>query len=176
MDISGWNYNFEHLPYWDQRKIDPYAYDALYENKQLDIAVLIYSICEIRMCYYVGFLAIFKNKQKPELIMNITGWTFKDSPIVFSADGKFAFIHFDWWSDGWPILIFDFINYTFSYFYANTEGLNFTINELKKNEFSVVHSIVGLSETSSEVKIELEKLEWMHFRDIDSFSANLRKR
>jgi len=156
MEIKGWKYDFESLPSWGDRyfALD----DVLYENAQQDIAVLLYSICEVRMCYYVGNLAILKNKQKPELILNAKVKAFTNTKIMFSEGGSLAFVQSSHWSEGWPIFIFNFSNRTFSCVDRVSKNMNFTIRELEENVFLI-----------DEARIEINQLEWLDFEEVDAF-------
>ena len=48
-----------------------HVYDEYFEIPQSDTLCCIYSIAEVSMCNYLGFLAILKNKEKPLLQVKI---------------------------------------------------------------------------------------------------------
>jgi hypothetical protein len=149
--------NFESLPYWKNREKIPYVYDLLFENKQIDIAFLSYSIAEVTMCYYVGFLAIFKNKEKPELLLNATKGSFSNEKVVFSTDNKFVFVKSAVYTKkGCPIFIFDLLNKNFACLKI--------IQNINNNTMEKIN----------ETKIEIDNLKWMPFEQFDSFSLKLR--
>ncbi|MDR1196291.1 MAG: hypothetical protein LBL00_07445 [Endomicrobium sp.] len=157
MNINGWDYNFKSLPYWDNREKFPYVYDLLFENEQADIAFLIYSITEVTMCYYVGFLAIFKNKEKPELLLNATKGGFLNEKVIFSIENRFAFVKSAIYiKKGWPIFIFDLLNRQFACLKIIPNSKNDLMGRI------------------NETKIEIDKLKWMPFERLDSFCSELR--
>ena len=67
MKTTDWEYDFASLPRWDNRERIPYVYDEYYALPQSDTLCCLYSICEASMLNYLGFLAILKNKENPEL-------------------------------------------------------------------------------------------------------------
>ena len=89
---SDWSFDFSSLPHWDNRESFPFVYDTYYEIPQSDALCCIYSIAEVTMCNYLGFLAILKNKEEPTLYFNVTdGMNFCDNVSV-SEDGRFLFL------------------------------------------------------------------------------------
>ena len=92
MRTTDWNYDFSALPRWDNRERIPYIYDEYFEIPQSDTLCCLYSICEVGMLNYQGFLAILKNKADPKLVLNLTeGFNFC---VNFSAsdDGNLLFL------------------------------------------------------------------------------------
>lgn len=183
MNINDWNYDFESLPYWDLRNKKLYTSDdKIYENSQLDTAFLIYSISEYRMGWYAGFLAILKNKMKPELILRCESCFFSNSEIIFSKDGNLAFVKGGFWADGWPIFIFDLKIQKFAYYTAITEICGFTVTEDEFANFVIVADKWAMEqETSGLLKklngtiIKIKSLKWKPFKNIDSFCTQLWK-
>ena len=76
MRTTDWNFNFSSLPRWDNRERLHYVYDEFYEIPEKDMLVCIYSVAEVSMMNYQGFLAILRNKEKPELVLNIADFSF----------------------------------------------------------------------------------------------------
>ena len=68
---NDWNFDFSSLPRWDVRDRIPFVYDRFYPLSECDALCCIYSIAEVRMGCYQGFLAILKNKEKPELYVHL---------------------------------------------------------------------------------------------------------
>lgn len=61
MKTTGWKYDFTSLPHWENREKDPLIYDEFFEIPQSDILCCLYSITEVSMLNYQGFLAILRN-------------------------------------------------------------------------------------------------------------------
>lgn len=120
MKTTDWKYDFASLPRWDNRERFPCVYDEYYEISQSDTLCCLYSICEVGMLNYLGFLAILKNKEKPELVLNLTEeFTFCVNFSV-SQDGTLIFLQpniYDRTTNRCfrPVLILDIRNKRFSY-------------------------------------------------------------
>lgn len=71
MNTTDWKYDFASLPRWDTREKFPFVDDEFFELPQSNTLCCLYSIVEASMLNYVGFLAILKNKDNPELILNL---------------------------------------------------------------------------------------------------------
>ncbi len=188
MMFHGWEYDFTSLPHWDIRNEYHFAYDSLYENPSSDTAVLLYSIVECRMLCYAGFLAIVRNKKKPELMLRVEEITFWDSRVVFSADGALVFAKpYLWISAGrrlsvWLVFIFDVSTERFACFRILANDIDFTVKERERNVFIIVadeqhmkQDASGLPGKLNGTKIELDALEWMPWSEINSFCVRLMK-
>ncbi len=91
MNIAGWEYDFESLPRWENREVMKDCKDYLTESGDESRACLIYSVTEVSMMYYLGFCAIFQNKENPELLLHIPYVNFEPY-AKFSKDGKLLFL------------------------------------------------------------------------------------
>ena len=93
MILEGWKYDFKTLKHWENRSSIPYTYDLLFENYKQSYACLIYSIAEVGMCRYSGFMAILKNKCNPIKILEITNYNFcgYKNCYKFNCDGNLLF-------------------------------------------------------------------------------------
>ena len=69
MNIDGWEYDFPKLKYWYIRENMPYVTDTLFESPNGKVACLLYSIAEVRALDYRGFMALFTDKNEPELLL-----------------------------------------------------------------------------------------------------------
>ena len=78
-ETTDWKFDFSTLPHWEDRYSMPYIYDKFLDIPQSNTLCCIYSIAEVTMCNYVGFLAIIKNKEKPSIFLNIKD--FQLSPL-----------------------------------------------------------------------------------------------
>ena len=120
---TDWKYDFSSLPHWDKHNL-AYTYDNFNELKKTDTLCCLYSIVEARMMYYIGHLAILKNKQNPELYFNITNIYFK--PYVFyNKNENLLFLLADIYKNDnktdtkkfmVPIIIIDITKGVFSYY------------------------------------------------------------
>lgn len=178
---SDWNYDFTSLPHWDVRDKIPYVYDLLFENGPMDLAFLIYSIVEYRMCSYAGYLAILQNKKKPELMFWTEKPVFSNAEVMFSRDGQLAFAQSAFWNDGgWPIYVFDLPNRRFARFKTITKNICYTVKEIEPNEFVIVADEWQmrndeLLQKINGTKIEIKALKWRPLGNIDSFWARFEK-
>ena len=180
MNINGWEYPYDSLLHWDRRKriFNYYGYDCLYENESLNMAILLHSIVEESMCYSAGFLAIFKNKKYPELVLQ-TKYSFYEKDIIFSADGRYAFAIPGKYTKG--IFVFDLLMDSFAFFAVVTDTINLCVKEIKRNKF-----VISLSEWDmrnskknkalNDTEIEIGRLTWQPFNQIDAFCENLIER
>lgn len=94
------------------------------------------------MCNYEGFLAILRNKENPELLLNITqGMCFCDN-ISVSANGNFVFLQPSIYNPSRntvqrPVLILDIVKNTFAY--VDTDNYNpcYHVVEVSDHVFKV---------------------------------------
>lgn len=92
MDASGWRFDFSALPRWDNRERSGWVFDEFHEIAQQDALVCLYSIDEVSMLNYQGFLAILRNKKNPQLVVNVArGYSFWKN-FHASEDGRFVFL------------------------------------------------------------------------------------
>lgn len=144
MHMTDWNCNFSELPGWDQRETFHDAYDEFHELPRKDLLCCVYSIVERRMLDYRGYLALFQNKSAPELVLNISEYTF--CPTFFaSEDGNLIFlqpcVYLPKFSKAfYPVLILDIEKKRFSVALPrNTSGIH-RITQNKSTVFTVVRS------------------------------------
>lgn len=94
--MHGWNINLKaaYGSLWkDKEKF--HLREDLYESPDKNLAVLLYGIAEIGVSKDVGRLAIFRDKKKPELVLNLPRlgcWYLHDSAVQFGKNGL-LFIH-----------------------------------------------------------------------------------
>ena len=179
MTINGWSYDFPSLPQWNLRDEIPYVSDALYENAQQDIAFLMYSIVEYRMGCYAGHLVVLRNKKKPEAFLQVEKAAFSNSEVVFSMDGKLAFVKSAIWDGGWPVFVFDLSTQRFACVKTTTNNISFTVKEIEQNDFALVadawqmqHDASGLLKKLHGTRIETAALTWLPFSEMDAFVQN----
>ena len=143
MKTTDWKFDFSSLPRWNNRESIPYVYDEFFEISQNDTLCCIYSIAEVSMCNNLGFLAIVKNKEKPELFLNISeGFCFYPKVFV-SKDGNLIFLQPSIFNQHTntaviPSLIIDLSKHAFAYFEFDNHTPYFEIVEVKRNIFKIV--------------------------------------
>lgn len=93
MRTTDWKFDFSSLPYWNNRETLWDAYDEFYEIASSNLLCCLYSIAEVRMLDYRGFLAILRNKNDPELILNISEYTFTQT-FFTDKEEKLIFLQF----------------------------------------------------------------------------------
>lgn len=141
MKTTDWKYDFPSLPRWDNREKFPWVYDEFYELSQSDTLCCLYSVAEASMLNYVGFLAIFRNKEKPELVLNVTDFPFC---VNFSAseDGNLLFLQPSIYDRDTnrrlrPVLILDIQKNRFSYIKTANYCPGYQVIQKKANVFVV---------------------------------------
>ncbi|MDV3426515.1 MAG: hypothetical protein LIR50_04920 [Bacillota bacterium] len=175
MEIQGWNIDIDSLP-GPNREEWPWMQDKLFENKQGDTACLIYSIAEVRMCWYAGRLAILQNKSKPEVILNpekvfVNGL---NDMVQYSTDGKYIYIKImAYLSKGnkleIPICIINLNERVFS-FIGIINGCHYTIDDLGGEKIKLKDNYFDQSFEPKDGKIiNLLNLEWFNILEIDRF-------
>ena len=173
---NDWNFDFSSLPRWDIRDKIPFVYDKFYHLPECDALCCIYSIAEVRMGCYQGFLAILKNKEKPELVLNINQkLNFCDN---FSASKKgdiiflLSYFH-DKTTDG-PgslVLICDIVREKFSYFTTDNYNPCYKVVELSDGVFGIEADEFQRNDKRldafSKTRIDLKCLNWYDFKKIN---------
>ncbi len=176
MEKTDWNFDFTKLPNWEVHDSIPYVYDNFIEIPQSDAICCIYSIVEVTMCNYEGFLAIIKNKRNPTLFLNITdGFTFCDN-ISVSPKGNIIFLQPNIYYEQKnitksPILIIDIEKSVFSYIKTDNVNPCYKIKEVKENIFKIDADMYQVKHDKelyklSHKKIQIDHLKWHSFADL----------
>ena len=167
---TDWKYDFESLPYWDNHDKFPWVYDEFFEIPQTDTLCCIYSITEVRMMSYLGFLAILQNKENPKVVLNVSdNMNFCDN-FSASSDGKLIFLQPSMY-DGKtkqvkrPILILDTEKKKFAYVETNQWNPEYKVIEVAENVFRVEPDPVQAKsdeclQALSEKEICIDSLKW----------------
>ena len=118
MRYTDWQFDFASLPRWGNRARIHFVFDEYYEVPEKDLLCCIYSVAEVSMLNYQGFLAILRNKQKPELVLSVTDILFCVN-FSHSEDGKLLFLKASLYSSEkgcrQPVLMLDMEKDRFSY-------------------------------------------------------------
>ena len=179
MIIQGWEFNFESLPNWDNRERIAYITDDFFENKTSDTACMIYSIAEVGMCNYIGFLAILRNKKEPVLFLNITNFNFPKQEVCFSSDGHLIFVQSHLYNKSikqteCPLIIIDIQRKCFSYFQTDNCNPCYQVKELNHCVFSIMADEFQKKHDKrfkkfSNKKIKINRLKWFPIEDLANF-------
>lgn len=178
MKTTDWKFDFSVLPHWNYRNSDPLIFDEFFEIPQSDTLCCIYSIVEATMCNYVGFLAILKTKENPELFLNIAeGMNFSNNFSV-NKKGNLLFLQPDLYNRDTktrkrPILIIDTSKNIFSYFDTGNFSPSYKVVELNEDVFGIEADERQKKgdkrlRALSKKKIRLKRLKWHDLTDIHS--------
>lgn len=142
MKTTDWKYDFTSLPRWDNRDKFPYVYDEYFEIPQSDTLCCLYSICEASMLNYLGFLAILKSKENPQLILNLSDEFSFCVNFSTSADGNLIFlqpnIHDQLTNRRLrPVLVLDIQKNRFSYISTANYCPDYNVIQKKANVFVI---------------------------------------
>ena len=183
MRTTDWNFEFSKLPGWDRRYSVPYVYDDFTEIPQTDVLCCIYSVAEVSMCNYTGFLAIIKYKKAPVLYLNVAErFGFCDNVSV-SPEGNMVFLQPSiyckkTWQIKRPVLIIDISRDVFAYVVTHNTNPCYKIVRAKENLYmaeSDEHqkkSDKGLR-TLCGKKIRTDRLKWHDLRELGSLPEML---
>ena len=142
MRTSDWKYDFATLPRWDNREKFCGVYDEYYEIPQSDTLCCLYSIYEVSMLDYLGFLAILKNKDNPKLVLNITEKMNFCVNFSASEDGNLIFLQpsiYDPVTNRClrPVLILDIQKSRFAYIKTSNYCTDYQVLQKKPNVFVI---------------------------------------
>ncbi len=177
---TDWKFDFSSLPRWNNRNTIPFVYDKFYYVPQNDILCCIYSIAEVRMGWYTGFLAILKNKEHPELMLNIEeDITFCDN-ISVNKNGDMLFLQpliYDKVNNtlSCPILIMDLTHKKFGCYSTNNYNPCYKVVEISDTVFGIEADETQvktdeLLNALSKQKIDLTCLKWYDFSKLNNLN------
>lgn len=177
---TDWKFDFSSLPHWDRRNTIPFVYDKFYAVPQNDILCCIYSIAEVRMCWYTGLLAILKNKECPELILNIAeSITFCDNFSV-NKNGDILFLQpsiYDKVNNtvSCPILIMDLTHKKFACYGTDNYNPCYKVIEISDTVFSFEADETQIKTDErlnalAKQKIDLNSLKWFDFSELNNLT------
>ena len=180
---TDWKFDFSSLPRWDTRDRIPFIYDKFYPVPQRDILCCIYSIAEVTMGRYIGFLAILKNKNDPELLLNITeNMCFQDYFFVSNNKNLLFFrLSVSDKSTGAlkdPMLIIDIEKGKFSYYDTHCTSSCYTLTEINESLFAFEVDEARRKNNEdlnalADKTIDLKALKWYNLNKIDTLPKKL---
>ena len=182
MKTTDWNYDFSSLPHWDCHSL-PYVFDEYLEIPQTDLLCCVYSIPEVSMGNYLGFLAILKNKQKPELLLNVTDRIHFLPQISVNEKGNLIFLQSSLIDQSTgrierPLIILDIEKSLFACYKTNNVNPCYQVVAIKEDTFGIRADEFQKKHDRqlnalSRKKINIRRLRWYAFSE---FSTLPRKR
>lgn len=186
MRTTDWKFDFSSLPHWDNRNSFSFVYDEFYEIPQSDTLCCIYSIVEASMCNYVGFLAILKTKENPQLYLNIAEEFVFCTNFSASKNGDLIFLQPSIYDQETnrikrPILIIDVCKNVFSYIYTDNYNPGYEIIEINKTTFKVKADEVQKKNNKylrklERIKIRTRLLKWRDLEKLNSLPGLIFKK
>jgi len=139
---TDWKYDFASLPHWDNREKFPFVYDSYFEIPESDTLCCLYAITEVSMQNYLGFLAILRNKDHPELVLNVAEEFSFCVNFSVSQDGNLIFLQPSIYNQRTarcvrPILILDIQKNRFAYIKSDNHNPCYTVIQKTANVFVV---------------------------------------
>lgn len=186
MNATDWKFDFESLHHWSIRKVNPWVYDEFYEIDNSDTLLCVYSIVEMRMMDYRGYVALLKNKESPRLILNAPEvLTFRPG-FDQSDDGRYIFLKSIMYdrakNKAYSLLLaVDLEKELYSYILSDNFNPCFNVVQTDEGVFSVkadekqVETQEKLREFSKTV-IYTDRLEWQAFSSLEKLDKVIFKR
>ena len=177
MHTTDWNCDFSALPHWDNRERIPYVFDEFYELPQCDMLCCLYSVAEVSMMNYVGFFAIFRNKESPKLVFNFTDFPFC---VNFSAsnDGNLLFLQPSIYLPEKkrivrPVLVLDIQNNRFSYLKTANYCPSYKVVQKKPYVFIIEADAQQRKSIRQLAALHGKKIRtrWLRWHEMDKLSA-----
>ena len=183
---TDWKFDFASLPRWENHNSAHYAYDEFFGISQTDTLCCIYSIAEVRMMSYQGFLAILQNKENPKVVLNVTkDMNFCDN-FSASNDGKLIFLQPSMYNDKTkqvkrPILILDIEKKKFAYVETNQWNPEYKVIEVAENVFRVEPDPVQAKNDErlralSELEIRTDSMKWYPWSQLNQLPKMVYKK
>lgn len=178
-DNKGWEIPFLNLP-TPIRGVSPYIFlqDKLFESSDKEYACFFYTITEYRMGFYIGLIAIFKNKDNPTLIVSpINQWfDYQGEDSIYFFD-KFIFVRKLAYNkneeiSGTPFVIFDldknrfgFIDFDWSSIYYSIQKVSGTVFEFYPDDLNELNR---LTITRAHERFDVSAIKYCSFDQVDN--------
>lgn len=174
--VTDWKFDFSNLPYWDNRQNLCGVYDRFFEIPQSDALCCLYSIYEVSMCSYLGFFAILKHKDDPQLIWK-SEINFRDNFCV-NSEGNLIFLQPYLYDRNrnqseCPILILDIEKNRFSCLRTNNRSSGYKVVEKTKTLF-VIEADEYQRKHNKELKAlhgKKIRINWLKWNDLHALSS-----
>ena len=183
---TDWQFDFSTLPRWNNRNIVPFVYDKFHHLPKSDTLCCIYSIAEVGMGRYQGFLAILKNKEHPELLLNFAdNMCFCDN-FSASKNENIVFLQIVFYDKAkesmrGAILILDIAHQKFAHYDSDNCNPSYKIVELNDHLFGIEADEKQKENDErlnalSKQKIDLHTLKWYDFSKLNSLPEKVIKK
>ncbi len=145
------------------------------EHPGSDTACLIYAIYEIRY-FDTSSLALFRNKEHPELLFNKSVGYLPDRDPCYSKDGTYLFLQTMFPDHTIVYLVLDMVRERSSSFSTGSVyGYAYEVQEEAPNRFTLQVGQLWMRISGPEIQtlpllsIEIAQLEWRPFSELDTF-------
>ncbi len=178
---NDWKFDFSALPYWDNRNHIPYVYDKFYPVDKSDALCCIYSIAEVSLCNYIGFLAILKNKNEPYLYLNITDMCFCDN-FSSNENGNIIFLEPSVYFEETnkvkrPLLVIDFAKEKYSYIDTDNYNSSYKVVQIDEFIFRIKSDERLKNDRTSDLlckqNINLRSINWYDLKELNALREML---
>lgn len=173
--IEGWKINIDKLIHPD-KTFSNYNFDyKIFESKNSNLGLLLYDIAEVRMGWEVGRLAIYQNKKKPHLILNVRNLLcfYTSDTIQFNENESLIFLKVFIRNNSSveiPFLVLNLKNNMFSIIRV-INSIPYRIEETQSNEFILVEKYKDDRFESYNGKIiDINELDWFSINKIEEIN------
>ncbi|NBI68016.1 dephospho-CoA kinase [Pseudoflavonifractor sp. 60] len=175
--LQGWRWDFGALSDWYHPCCSPRSSEKgsyiLVESLKSDTACLIYAIYEVR--YFVTCsLALFRNKERPELLFNKSVSSLTERKPKYSQDGTYLFLKTQYPERTIVLLILDMEREQFSLFSTRSRhGYAYEVQEETASRFVLRVEQTWMQIGGTEIKalppltVEISGLKWRPFAQLD---------
>ncbi len=173
--MESWDVNYSllkdyQLPTWDG--------DQFHEIGKGKYGIFFYGITEMRMCSYGSKIALYHNKQHPEILFNPDSWfsfqferTFYYMPLSKCLVLR-SLVYGN--ADIIPYLIVDLDNWKIAYVYWDYTSINIEATEVSKGKI-LFKSITSSFFDNASKQISFDNLDWFSFNELEKASIRLEK-
>lgn len=175
--LQGWRCDFGALSDWYHPCCTPRSSEEgsyiLVESPKSDTACLIYAIYEVR-CFDTCSLALFRNKEHPELLFNKSVSYLPERKPKYSEDGTYLFLKTQYPEQTIVLLILDMVREQFSLFSTRSRyGYAYEVQEETATRFVLRAEQTWMQIGGAEIKalppltIEISQLKWRPFDQLE---------
>lgn len=175
--LQGWHWDFGTLSDWYHPCCTPRSSEKgsyiLVESPESDTACLIYAIYEVRY-FDTCSLALFRNKERPELLFNKSASYLPERKPKYSEDGTYLFLKIQYPERTIVLLILDMVREQFSLFSTRSQyGYAYEVQEETAARFVLRVGQTWMQIGGAEIKalppltVEISQLKWRPFAQLD---------
>lgn len=175
--LQGWHWDFGTLSDWYHPCCTPRSSEKgsyiLVESPESDTACLIYAIYEVRY-FDTCSLALFRNKERPELLFNKSASYLPEREPKYSEDGTYLFLKIQYPEQTIVLLILDMEREQFSLFSTRSwYGYAYEVQEETAARFVLRVGQTWMQIGGAEIKalppltVEISQLKWRPFAQLE---------